>query len=107
MLADDVRACFLFVGSLNGHHQEWLRFTTMNRKGAVAFDFVTVSGCDKLVIGSTHARGGTLDLLMSDVPVLIRVAVVKPKGNSDHSSLRAVISMAQAFPNLSVTRKVF
>ena len=28
-------------------------------------------------------------------------------GNSDHSSLSAVISMAQAVPNLCVSRKVF
>ena len=26
----------------------------------------TVSGCDELVVGLTHARGGTLDLLMTD-----------------------------------------
>ena len=30
-----------------------------------------------------------------------------PIGNSDHSSLSAVISMAQALPNLCVSRKVF
>ena len=27
----------------------------------------TVSSCDQLVVGPTHARGGTLDLLMTDV----------------------------------------
>ena len=25
--AEDVRASFLFVGDLNGHHQEWLGYT--------------------------------------------------------------------------------
>ena len=50
----------------------------------------------------THACGGTLDLLMTDVPDLVRVAVVAAIGNSDHSSLPAVISMAQAVPNLCV-----
>ena len=35
------------------------------------------------------------------------VAVVAPIGNSDHSSLSAVISMAQAVPNLCVNRKFF
>ena len=43
------------------------------------------SGCDQLVVGPTHARGGTLDLLMTDVPDLVWVAVVAPIGNSDHS----------------------
>ena len=74
--------------------------TTTNRHGVAAFDFATVYGCDQLVVGPTHARGGTLDLLMTDVPDLIRVAVIAPIGNSDHSSLSAIISMAQAVPNL-------
>ena len=39
-------------------------------------------------------RGGTLDLLTTDVPDLEQVAVVAPIGNSDQSSLSAVISMA-------------
>ena len=72
-----------------------------------AFDFAAVSGCDQVVVGPTHARGGTLDLLMTDVLDLVRVAVVEPIRNSDHSSLSAVISMAQAVPNLFVSRKVF
>ena len=60
-----------------------------------------------MVVGPTHARGGTLDLLMTDVTDLVRVSVVAPIGNSDHSSLSAVISLAQAVPNLCVSRKVF
>ena len=104
---EDVRASFLYVGDLNGHHQEWLGSTITNRHGVAAFDFSTVSGCDQLVVGPTHARGGTLDLLMTYVPDLVRVAVVAPIGTSDHSSLSAVISMAQVVPNLCVSRKVF
>ena len=81
--------------------------TTTNRHGVAAFDFATVSGCDQLVVDSTHARGGTLDLLMTDVPDIVLVAVATPIGNSDHSFLSAVVSMAQAVPNLCVSRKVF
>ena len=44
---------------------------------------------------------------MTDVPDLVQVAVVAPIGNSDHSSLSVVISMAQAVPNFCVYRKVF
>ena len=62
--AEDVRASFLFVRDLNGHHQEWLGSTTTNRHGVAAFDFATVSGCDQLVVGPTHARGAKLDLLI-------------------------------------------
>ena len=74
------------MGDLIRHHQDWLGSTTTNRHGVAAFDFATVYGCDQLVVG-THARGGTLDLLMTDVPDLVRVAVVAPIGKSDHSSL--------------------
>ena len=70
--AADVRASFLFLGDLNRHHQEWLGSTTTNRHGVATLDFATESGCDQLVIGPTHARGGTLDLLMTDVPDLVR-----------------------------------
>ena len=66
--AEDVRPSFLFVGDLNGHHQEWMGSTTTNSHGVVASDFATVSGCDQLVVGPTHARGGTLCLLMTDAP---------------------------------------
>ena len=44
---------------------------------------------------------------MTDVPDLVRVAVVAPIGNSDDSSLSAVFSMAQAVQNLYASRKVF
>ena len=104
--AADVSASFLFVGDLHGHHQEWLGSTTRDRHGVAALDFATVSGCDQLVIGLTHARGGTLDLLMTDVTDLVRVAVAAPLGRSDHSSLSIAISMAQAIPNLCVSRRV-
>ena len=64
---------FLFVGDLNGHHQEWLVSTTTNRHSIAAFDFATVSGCDQLFVGPTHARDGKLDLVMTDVPDLVQV----------------------------------
>ena len=102
----DACALFLFVGDLNGRYQEWSGSTTTNRHGFAALDFTTVSGCDQLVIGPTHARGGTLGLLMTEAPDLVRVAVVAPLGSSDHSSLSIGISMAQAIPNLCVSRRV-
>ena len=34
--AEDVRVSFLFVGDLNGHHQEWLGSTITNRHGVAA-----------------------------------------------------------------------
>ena len=58
------------------------------------------------MIGITHAHGRTLDLLMTDVPDLVRVAVVAPLGSSDHSSLSISISKAQAILNLCVSNRV-
>ena len=104
--AEDVRASFQFVGNLNGHHQECLGSMATNRHGVAAIDFAAVFGFDQLVVGPTHARSITLDLLMTDVPDLVWVAVVAPIGNSKQSSLSAVISMAQAVPKLSISRKV-
>ena len=60
-----------------------------------------------VVLLSSVLHGGTLNLLMTDVADLVQVAVVAPKGNSDNSSVSAVISMAQTVPNLCVSRKVF
>jgi len=105
--AKDARACFLFAGDLNVHHREWLGSATTNRHGISALDFSTVSGCDQLVVGPTHIRGGTLDLLLTDVPDLVQVSVVAPIGHSDHSSLSAVILTAQPTPNLCISRRVF
>ena len=44
---------------------------------------------------------------MTDVPDLVWAGIVAQIGDLDHSSLSAVISMAQAVPNLCVSRKVF
>ena len=57
-----------------------------------SLDFATMSGCDLLVVGLTHACGGTLDLLMTDVPNLVLVS-----GNTYHSSLSAVIRRLRLF----------
>ena len=55
----------------------------------------------------TNVSGGTLKFLMTDVPGLVRIFVVAPIGNSNHSSLSTVILMAQAVPTLCVSRKIF
>ena len=69
-----------------------------NSHGVATFEFATLSGCDQLVDGPTHARGGILDLLMTDdVPDLIQVAVVDRKStrlNSSHSAKSRMPSSA-------------
>ena len=70
--------------------------TMTNSHGVAAFDFATVSGCDQLVVGPTHARSGILDLLMTDVPNLIQVVVV-----ADHSYLRSLVALGGHFDGTS------
>ena len=86
-LDDRIFYCLLFpfFYDLNGHHLEWLGSTITNRDGVAAFDFSTVFGCDQLLVGPTHACSETLDLLMTDIPDLVRVAVVAPICNSENS----------------------
>ena len=78
-------------------------FNNRKRRDVVAIDFVTVSNCDQLVVGPTHARGGTCNFLMTDVRDLEQVVVVTHIGSTDHSFLSAVISVAKAVPNMSVS----
>ena len=65
-------------------------FTPTNRHGVASIEFATVFGCGQLVLGTTHARGATLDLLMTGVSNQVWVAVVAQMSNSDYSSLSAV-----------------
>ena len=85
--ANGVRASFLFVGDLNGHPQEWLGSKITIRNAVAVFDFANVSGSDHLIVGPTDARSGTLYLLITDVPDLVRVTVVEPIVYSDRPSL--------------------
>ena len=39
--AEDVRASFMFVGALNGHHLEWLGSTITSRYGVTAFEKIS------------------------------------------------------------------
>ena len=92
-----MRGLFLFVGDLNGHDQDWLGSTTTNHHGVVTLDLATVSGCDQRMTCPTHARGGTLDLLITDVTGLVWVTVIAPLGHLDHSSLSIAISWHRLF----------
>ena len=61
--AEDVGASFMLVYHLiDVHYQEWFGSTHTNRHVFAAFDFATVSGCDQLVVGPTHARPGAVPM---------------------------------------------
>ena len=60
LTAENVHTSFLLLCDLNGHYQKWLGSTATNHIGVAAFDFAIVSGCDQLVVESSHARDGSL-----------------------------------------------
>ena len=64
------------------------RIVTIN---VAVVDFATMSGCDQFIVHKIHGRGGTHNHLITVVYGLVLVAVVSTIGNSDHSSLSAVI----------------
>ena len=69
--AEDVGASFLFVGDLNGHHQEWLGSTTTNRHGVAAFDFTYPS----------NISFATLKSFLVLVPIICRNNMVSDSWN--------------------------
>ncbi len=103
---DDSRAAFIFVGDFNANHAEWLGSPRTDAHGTAARDFADVSGCDQLVSGPTHERGGTLDLLFTDVPDLVTVSVRAPVGGSDHSALSFVVKTNQSVPCAVIRKKI-
>ena len=68
-----------------------------------------VHGCagggvvDQLVRGTTHVRGGILDLLMTNGSDLVNISMSFPIGGSDHSSLSVVINVRQRTPGIYIT----
>ena len=103
----DRKAAFIFVGDMNGHHRDWLGSARTDSHGTAALDFSTVSSCEQLVTGPTHQAGGTLSLVMTDVPDLVRVSVVAPLGRSDHSTLSLSVMTRQVVPESCIRQEVF
>ena len=80
MQAEDMHSSFVFVGDLNGHHQEWLGSTATNRHSVAACDLASESSCNQSVVGPTHARGGTHDLIfLSLCPMISCLALRSPR----------------------------
>lgn len=75
---------FIFVGDMNGHHQEWLGSACTARHGIAAFEFSIVSYWENLVAGPIHQAGGTLDFVFTDVPGRVRISVVEDIEDISH-----------------------
>ena len=72
-----------------------------------AYDFASSAACCQLVDGPTHIAGGTLDLVLTDIPDLVKVVVGSPVGTSDHSALLMELSLNQTVPHSDIRREVY
>ena len=55
-------SCFIFVGDLNAHHQDWLKsMSPTDRHGIAAFDISNLSGFTQLIKEPTHNLSNYLD----------------------------------------------
>ena len=104
--SEDRRAAFVFVGDFNAHHEEWLGSSRTDQHGRSACEFSALSDCSQLVDRSTHRDGGVLDLVLTDVPDLVKVTVGSCLGGSDHCSLSVAISCSLRVPDVHLSRTV-
>ena len=103
----DRKSSFIFVGILNAHHQEWLKFTILtDRCSLAAFDFENLSGFTQLIKEQTYKLDSYLDLLLSDVPGVVDPPVDLPLGYSDHSYNSVSVKMGFIILNITFSRKV-
>ena len=100
---DDSKAVFCFVGDFNCHNAEWLGSRRTDSHGRAAQEFSVLADCAQLVRGPTHLAGGTLDLVMTNVPDLCKVNVGGLLG-PDHSYISIHISTSLPVEHFCVSR---
>ena len=103
----DRKSCFVFVGDLNAHHQDWLDSNTTDCHGVAALDFANLTDCTQLIDKPTHQRGNRLDLLLTDVPGVVDATVKPPLGSSDHCVISFDLKLRSPIPDISFSRKVY
>ena len=105
--SSDSKSVFTFVGDANAHHKEWLGSASeTNNHGHAAQAFCSMTGSQQLVSKPTREEN-YLDLVMTNVPDTVTVAVRAPIGGSDHSHLDVRIAVEQATPQFTVRKKIF
>ena len=108
MQSVDDKATFVFVGDANVHHSEWLESVSpTDRHERDALDFCNLSGCEQLMHGPTHVAGNRLDLVLTDVPDRVNVAVGTPIDTSDHCFVSCVLRVEQSVLEYNVRSTSF
>ena len=63
-----------------------------------ALDFCNLSDCKQLVRCPTHFAGNRLDIVMTEVPVIVDVFIGTPLGTSDYCFVSCVLRVEQSLP---------
>ncbi len=66
-----------------------------------------VSGCSQLVMGPSHLAGSQLDLVLTNVPDMVKVTTMAPLGTSHHFAISTQLDLRQNSPEYTVTKEVF
>ena len=65
------------IKDFNAHHREWLSSVSpANCHSLRVFEFASEAGCEQLVCRPTHRFGNFLDLVFTDIPVLLLVMLI-------------------------------
>ena len=104
---EDRKAAFVYVGDANAHHTDWLEsISPTDRHGQNARDFCNLAGAEQLVEGPTHMAGNRLDLVMTNVPDVVKIWVGSPIGSSDHSYVACRLLVEQSVQEHCIRRRV-
>ena len=78
----------------------------MTLRGRDVRDFAS-SGCEQMVMDPTHIDRGVLDLVLTDVPTLVRVRVDSPVRTSGHSAVFIDVVLEQHIPHFVCRQEVY
>ena len=93
-------ASFVVVGDLNTHYRDWLNsFSSIDHHCIDVLDFATISGCEKLILGTTHISGNCLDLFLTNSPWVTTAIIGPPIGASVHCFVSIIIKVEQSVLN--------
>lgn len=102
ILQTHITATTIIVGDFNAPSIDWTKYSAKNGADNLFAEFLLNFNFHQLILESTHDKGATLDLLLTNSPSIINSYSVKP-GISDHYSIHFSLSI-QHIPRL--TKKI-
>ena len=100
-------APFLFVGSVNAYHEEWLGSSTTNLHRKAACDCTSSSDFVQMVKKPSHFNAAVITLVLTDVPDVVEIRVGSPIGTSNHSFVFIDVVLKQPISQLVCRQEVY